>query len=328
MFSLVQIHLNAQNENLDAKIKQYTHKVDSIVTSEKQKMNAEINAWDSRLKKQEVSNERFQQEKKKIAEKYQQKMNAKIENERNLLDEITKKQVQKSIYSKSPIIKQEKTKNSIHLKSGDSSGRKEKFGNILVSYSITNLTGNDFNVFNKNSGLRIGNTHSMEIYYRRTHQLGKAKNPFFIHYGLAYRTDTYMPKKSNVFVEENDRLFLEEFEKGRLKRSKLRNVYILAPLEFSYKINKWTLGLGGYAGINTRNIIKVKYYDENDKFKKYKTVIDNGVNPYLVGGKLSLSYRGFTLFLKKDFTPVFNDKAELNYKNNVQFGIVLANIGG
>ena len=63
-----------------------------------------------------------------------------------------------------------------------------------------------------------------------------------------------------------------------------------------------------------------------ERVKKYDYTLDDGVDAFLFGGKFSLGYGGVTLFIKKDFTPIFNDKANLPNKNGIQFGIEIANI--
>ena len=191
--------------------------------------------------------------------------------------------------------------------------------------------------------MRIGNSHSVEVQFRKDKQLGSFKSPWILRYGLAYRTDTYMPKRPQVFVQNDSQLYLEDFKEGNLKRSKLRNVYLTLPIEFQLYLNPkhteydgkqyldvrkkmWKVGLGAYAGINTRSIVKVKFHNENDKFKKYDYTLDDGVNAFLFGGKFSLGYGGVNLFIKKDFTPIFNTKANLPNKNGIQIGIEIANI--
>jgi hypothetical protein len=214
-----------------------------------------------------------------------------------------------------------------------------------VGYAFANLTKDkgSFNPFENDSEMRIGNSHSVEVQFRKDNQLGSFTSPWFIRYGLAYRTDTYMPKRPQVFIQNNSELYIDDFADGRLKRSKLRNVYLTLPVEFQFYLNPkyteydgkqyldvrkkmWKVGLGAYAGINTRSIVKVKYHDTNDKFQKYDYTLDDGVNAFLFGGKFSIGYGGVNLFIKKDLTPIFNDKALLPNKNGIQIGIELANI--
>jgi hypothetical protein len=81
---------------------------------------------------------------------------------------------------------------------------------IAVSYGFLNLTSDSgsFDPFDKDSKMRVGNSHSFEIQSRRERQLGDYTSPFFIRYGLAYRSDTYMPKRPLVFSQNNENLYL------------------------------------------------------------------------------------------------------------------------
>lgn len=46
-------------------------------------------------------------------------------------------------------------------------------------------------------------------------------------------------------------------------------------------------------------------------------------NSFIFGGKLSLGYKAINLFIKKDFTPAFNDNAKINNKYGIQIGLEL-----
>lgn len=336
---------------LDNQMKSYTDKVNSIVSTEKANMKAETDKIDEAFSSGKITKAEQIAQKEMVSKRYETIINDKIENERQQLEEITKSAVKNSVYSSDTI----RNKNVVVFKnSGVSINiRKDKkqpteyinTSTISVGYAFTNLTKDkgSFNPFENDSEMRIGNSHSVEVQFRQDKQLGSFTSPWILRYGLAYRTDTYMPKRPQVFVQENSQLFLENFEEGRLKRSKLRNVYLTLPIEFQLYLNPkyteydgkqyldvrkkmWKIGVGAYAGINTRSIVKVKYYDEGSKFQKYDYTLDDGVNAFLFGGKFSLGYGGVNLFIKKDFTPIFNSKANLPNKNGIQIGIEIANI--
>ncbi len=336
---------------LDNQMKSYTDKVNSIVLTEKANMKAETDKIDEAFSSGKITKAEQIAQKETVSKRYETIINDKIENERQQLEEITKSAVKNSVYSSDTI----RNKNVMVFKnSGVSINiRKDKkqpteyinTSTISVGYAFTNLTKDkgSFNPFENDSEMRIGNSHSVEVQFRQDKQLGSFTSPWILRYGLAYRTDTYMPKRPQVFVQENSQLFLENFEEGRLKRSKLRNVYLTLPIEFQLYLNPkyteydgkqyldvrkkmWKIGVGAYAGINTRSIVKVKYYDEGSKFQKYDYTLDDGVNAFLFGGKFSLGYGGVNLFIKKDFTPIFNSKANLPNKNGIQIGIEIANI--
>jgi len=338
---------------LDSQMKTYTEKVNSIVSTEKANMKVETDKIDEAFSSGKITKAEQIAQKEEVSKKYETIINEKIENERTQLEDITKTAVTNSVYN----TKVDTTYNknvmvfgtsglSIKIKKKDKSPKEYiNQSSLSVGYAFANLTKDkgSFNPFENDSEMRIGNSHSVEVQFRKDRQLGSFTSPVILRYGLAYRTDTYMPKRPQVFVQENSQLFLENFEKGRLKRSKLRNVYLTLPIEFQLYLNPkyteydgkqyldvrkkmWKIGVGAYAGINTRSIVKVKYYNGNDNFKKYDYTLDDGVNAFLFGGKFSLGYGGVNLFIKKDFTPIFNDKANLPSKNGIQFGIEIANI--
>lgn len=349
----------AQNtEYQEKQIKAYTKKIDSIVMAEKQLMMKEIQL----LEQKKLSKEEYRAEKQKIAGRFGKIINEKISAEINFLNEITREKVnqalKKGVDSTSNCNSEDA--NKVELRFG---GRKHYYNpkvendkkyfpkslyssGVVVNYSFLNLTQNaqSFNPFDNNSMMRIGNSHSVEIWARKNKQLGSRMSPVFIHYGIAYRSDTYMSKKPYIFAENGDNIELQEFQEGRLKRSKFRNTYFTLPVEFSWVLNpqyktdekygtylkpnknEFRIGVGAYAGVNLRSIIKVKYYDENNNFEKYKNITDNGVNSFLFGGKVSASYGGLVLFLKKDFTPIFNSNTNMPAKNAVHLGIELNNL--
>lgn len=336
---------------LDNQMKSYTEKVNDIVRVEKFYMKSETDKIDEAFTLGKITKAEQIAQKESVAKKYETIINDKIENEREQFDEITKTAVSNSVYNTS----RDTLKNQVVLGPGGISikiKKKDKSpkdyinqSSLSVGYAFANLTKEkgSFNPFENDSEMRIGNSHSVEVQFRKDKQLGSFTSPWILRYGLAYRTDTYMPKRPQVFVQENSQLFLEDFEEGRLKRSKLRNVYLTLPIEFQLYLNPkyteydgkqyldvrkkmWKVGVGAYAGINTRSIVKVKYYNEDDKFRKYDYTLDDGVNAFLFGGKFSLGYGGVNLFIKKDFTPIFNNKANLPNKNGIQIGIEIANI--
>lgn len=335
-----------EQPDFEEKIRQYSRKIDSIVSAEKNMMIKEIDS----LERLNYEQEWFFKEKRNIAQKYEQRINRKVSIERQLLDELTKERVKTSVMQAQ---EQEKGLPTIHIGNGKIRyGKKEKdytpegYG-LSVSYGFLNLTNSNvsFDPFENYSQMRIGNSHSFELQMRRVKQLGNKTIPFLIAYGLAWRSDTYMPKRPLVFDISTQEIGLNEFMLGKLKRSKFRNNYLTFPVDFQWVLNpqytdvnsvktldlrksgQWRLGVGLYTGIKLRSLSKVKYYDHNGKFDKYQTKADSGVTPFLFGGKFSLSYNSLTLFLKKDFTPVFDNQAQIPSKYGIQIGLEIINLG-
>lgn len=333
----------------DDQIQTYKSKIDSIVTVEKIKMNNEMDLADTDYEKGTISEEQKMERKKSIAKKYEAIINQKVDEQSNQFQNLTKEMATESVFRKNTdtlknsntiIITNNKSLISVSTNDEKNPTAQLKKNDLSVTYGFLNLTENagSFNPFESDSQMRIGNSHSFEIQARKERQLGNFESPIFIRYGLAYRSDTYMPKNPLVAEQSESILFLNQFDQGRLKRSKLRNVYLTFPVEFQWVLNpqyadyegkryldnqkkQFKIGLGAYAGVRLRSIAKVKYYNENDKFDKYSFKVDNGVNSFLFGAKFSISYGGFNIFIKKDLTPIFNDDAIIHSKNGIQIGV-------
>lgn len=342
----------AQND-VETNLQNYQTKIDSIVTSEKLKMNKEMDVVDDDFENAKINNDQKMALKQQIAEKYEKIINEKVDAESENFQNLTKEVAKKSVFQKENdtmkdfrIVVNNKSIVSINHKKKNNPASYLKSNSLAMSYGFQNLTENagSFNPFEDSSKMRIGNSHSFEIQARRERQLGNYESPFFIRYGLAYRSDTYMPKKALVTEQNEENIFLSNFDKGTLKRSKLRNVYLTFPVDFQWVVNpiyvdfegkryldnqkkQFKIGLGAYAGIRLRSVAKVKYYKENGKFDKYDFTLDNGVNSFIFGAKFSISYAGFNLFIKKDLTPIFNDNAILPNKNGIQIGIDILDLG-
>ncbi len=232
---------------LDSQMKSYTEKVNTIVSEEKENMKTETDKIDQAFAAGKITKAEQISQKEDISKKYETLINDKIENERQQLEDITKTAVTNSVYNSR--LDTIRNKNVLILGTNGFSVRiknKEKspadYANsstLSVGYAFANLTKDkgSFNPFENDSEMRIGNSHSVEVQFRKDNQLGSFTSPWFIRYGLAYRTDTYMPKRPQVFIQNNSELYLDDFADGRLKRSKLRNVYLTLPVEFQFYLN-------------------------------------------------------------------------------------------
>lgn len=356
ILALLSSFVSAQT-TLETQIKNYSESIENMMAKEKSKMKSEIQQLEEAYEQGKISKEELVSEKAKISEKYETIINDKIESQRSKMDSITKSTVVASVFGISTKNNTQNNKNysistgfidiDVNTKNGEKKNPKDLINtsSLSLNYGLLNLTKEkgSINPFEEDSQMRIGNSHSFELQFRRDLQLGSTSSPWFLRYGFAYRTDTYMPKRPLVFVQNQQDLSLENFENGKLKRSKLRNVYLTLPVEFQFLINPkyteyegqsyidgrkktWKIGVGAYAGLNTRSIVKVKYYNPEGKFDKYQYTLDEGVNSFLFGGKLTLGYGSLNLFIKKDFTPIFNDKAQISHKNGIQVGIELVNL--
>lgn len=190
----------------------------------------------------------------------------------------------------------------------------------------------------------------MNIVYNSTlavkyeNQLGHFTSPVFYNIGLGIRTDRYEAKGNNAFLQRNNKLMLEDFSKGELDESIIRNTYIFVPIDFRFVLNpqyteykgvkyldntkpQLSLIAGVYGGANIGSRMITKYSNVNSSNVMDQERVMQGVNDFIVGGKLGIGYRGFNVYIQKDFNPLFNNDALLKSKNGFQVGIEIANIG-
>ena len=78
-------------------LKTYSHKIDSIVVSEKSKMNAELDQVDRNYKDKRISAEEKQKQRVEIASKYEQIINDKVTAQQSELENATKEMVKNAV---------------------------------------------------------------------------------------------------------------------------------------------------------------------------------------------------------------------------------------
>ncbi|WP_390456423.1 hypothetical protein, partial [Chryseobacterium sp. Alg-005] len=90
-----------QQESLNMRINNYTIKIDSIVSSEKKKMNEELDIIDKDFKDGKISAEEKKSHSHEIALKYETIINEKVDAQKESFEEITRERVRKSVFGKS-----------------------------------------------------------------------------------------------------------------------------------------------------------------------------------------------------------------------------------
>ncbi|KQK25804.1 hypothetical protein AR438_09425 [Chryseobacterium aquaticum] len=340
-------YANAQeNSHTDIQIKKYSKRIDSIVVSEKAKMNDELNTLDENFKANKLSSEEKQKQRNEIASKYEQIINSKVDDEKANLEIATKEIVKNAVLgngqSNYAIIVGED--NAILSFRDPKKTKKELLNaydvNLAFGFIDLNKSASSLSVGGKDSDMRFGKSASTDFEFRITKQFGKLTSPVFYRFGFGYRGDTFVPKNSQVFLQENDEISLTDFTLGKLKKSRFVNHYLVVPLDFVFVLNpKYTVengerildnskgnfrvSAGVYGGVRVLSQNQIIYKNADDRRVRITETINEGTNNFLFGGKVALGYGGFNIFVKKDFTPIFNDDARLGNKYGFQIGIEL-----
>ncbi|KQT17324.1 hypothetical protein ASG31_07885 [Chryseobacterium sp. Leaf404] len=337
------------NKNIHSEMDVYTKKIDSIILSEKMKMNIELDQLDKDFNGKSSAEEK-QKRKAEIAERYQNILNEKIENEKGSLEDSTKEMVRNIILNPD-----KRYSLGIDPQSGllGIFNKRVKLPKdylhsvrLTASFVSPSLTSEDkpFGFYNKDSDVkRASNNLSAYATLRYENQLGKFTSPVFYRLGLGLRTDYFTPENNKVFAQDGKNLFLQDFAKGQLKKTLIYNTYITIPLELRWVLNpkyvdyegvkyldnrktQFYLIGGFYSGIRTRSAIYNKYSTDYTKKIVERERVMVGVNNFIAGAKIGVGYGGVALFIQKDFTPTFNNDALLNNKYGIQIGLELVSV--
>lgn len=340
----------AFSQEVRPELRSYSKKVDSIVVSEKSKMNLELDDLDKNYRENKISADEKQKQRTEIAMKYEEIINEKINSQKEELENATKGIVKDAVMGRSGKQSIELLAQNNALLTLNTSGNKTKKDllrttDFNIGFGFMNLTksSSSLAIGNKESGIRAGNSMSSQMELRMTRQIGSLVSPVFYRIGLGYRSDSFSPKKTTIFTQDKNELSISDFNtfaEGSLKKSYLKNHYFLVPIDFVFVLNpKYTvennekmldnskgnfrISAGVYGGVRFLTQNYIIYKNEENNRVKYRENIPDAVNAFLFGGKLSLGYGPLNIFVKKDFTPIFNDQAKINNKYGVQIGLEL-----
>lgn len=331
-----------EHKTVRSEVDVYSRKIDSIIISEKRKMNIELDQLDDEFKGKTTTDEK-QKKKTEIAEKYEKSINEKIENEKGVLEDSTKEMVKNLVLN--PDAKYSFRFEPHSGKIGFSGRRvklpKDYLHSVKLSMSFVgaNLTSKDepFRFFSKDSDVKSQAYNAINFALRYENQLGGFTSPFFYRIGIGTRTDYFTPKYGKVFAQDNQSLFIQDFTKGNLKRTSINNTYIMLPVELRWVLNRkyteyegvkyvdnrqsqfYILG-GLYGGVRAGSVIYNKYSTEYSKRIVERETVTKGLNDFIFGGKFGIGYGAVALYIQKDFTPTFNNDAMLSKKYGLQVG--------
>lgn len=329
----------------EGQMKIYSKKIDSIIVSEKTNMNIELDALEKSFKENRFSAEERQKKKTEVAQKYEQIINQKVDSQKQRLEDATRELVKNSVMGKGNVFEIGFVQNNALLSTKSWKTTKKdllKGDDINFSFGFTNLTKNagSLDLANKSSEVMFGKSTSLVFEYRATRQLGELTSPVFYRVGLGFRNDNYKLADSKVFTQQNGQITLNDFTAGYLRNSRISVNYITVPVDFVFVLNpKYTVennekildnskgnfrvSAGVYGGVKfySQNMINYKNFEGHKA--SYRENVNGSTNNFLFGGKLSVGYGALNVFVKKDFTPIFNDNANINNKYGIQIGVEL-----
>ncbi|MCI3937448.1 PorT family protein [Chryseobacterium aahli] len=294
------------------KIEEYSMKINEIIQEEKNLMEAELLA----LQTKSLDKAEFDKQKSQIADNYSEKIDQRIESLGFDLDNVIQKQVRFSLLN-SDVTSNEELKAKLMKKF-----RPTKDFSGYFTYGIMNLT-NDLpdNDLDKN----MGYASNLEFGLKFNYQFSRT-SPWGLTSGIGFSWRTLRPDNNMIFAKDaNAGVYLANYG-GDVDKTKLRTGYIMVPLGIQYNFSKlknagmdvqyrpysdgFRVAANMYGGVkmSTNNIVRGDGPDFRDR-GNYQ------VNPFVYGAQFTVSYDNISLFVKKDFSNFFkgnhfeNDKA-------------------
>lgn len=286
------------------KVEEYAAKINTIIQEEKKLMEEELLV----LQAKNLDKADFDREKAKIADRYSEKMDKRIEELGFDLDDVIQKQVRYSLLN-TDVTSKEELKEKLLKKF-----RPTRSFTGYFSYGIMTLTNSSpDNELDKN----IGYANNLEFGLKLNYQLSRT-SPWAVTSGLGFSWRTVRTDNNMFFTKSADQGVALSQYGGSLDKSKLRTGYIIVPLGMQYNFSKlknggmdvqyrsyytgFKIGANVYGGVkmSTNNIVKGNDGEMRDR-GNYQ------VNPFVYGAQLTVSYNSFSLFVKKDFSNFFKD---------------------
>ena len=316
------------NQTFEAKARIIGEKIEKITTEEKATLKIEVEEVNVQLEKGTITKEQADEKKKKLAEARATIIENRIAVAQEELKDLVQAKVDGKLaeYSKKHSISFNwKTKNDTVQKS-----EKRTTSQFVFATGVNNLAtdgkvaGSDF---------RYWGSHFYEWGTTYNTRLLKNNNLLHLKYGYSVMYNNLRPTDNRVFVKNGNQTDLQ-VNGTKLDDSRLRNVYLVAPLhlEFDFSKNKSKdgkaffqshqsvrLGLGGYAGlrIKSKQFQKFEDIDGNDITVKEKG--DFNVNNFVYGVSAYLGYKETSLYVKYDLNPMFENNAVK--QNNISLGV-------
>ena len=162
----------------------------------------------------------------------------------------------------------------------------------------------------------------------------KNSNLIRLKYGLSFQWNKIGIKDDKYFVQDGNTTSLNDFEYD-LKKSQLRITNLVVPVHFEFgpskkivhddyfrysTIDKFKIGIGGYAGVNIGTRQKLKYKVDGAKIKD-KTKADFNATDFVYGLSGYIGFDVISLYAKYDLSPMF--EGQTIEQNNISLGFRL-----
>ena len=204
---------------------------------------------------------------------------------------------------------------------------------FVFAFGLNNLvTDGDSNSL-ENSDFKTWNSRFVEWGFTFNSRVFKENNLLHFKYGLSLMYNNLRPTDNRYFVKEGNLTTLQTFGDD-LRENKFRTSMIVLPLhlefDFTPKIvgedgvsrfrthKSFRLGIGGFGGLNYQSTQKLRYEEDDIRFKN-KQKGDFNVSTFVYGLSGYLGYRSTSLYVKYNLNSLFKNNP--NDQNNISLGL-------
>lgn len=196
--------------------------------------------------------------------------------------------------------------------------------NILTDGSLKSLD---------NNGIKAGTSRFYEWGVTWKTRLSETSPLLNLKYGLSLTYNNLRPDDNTYFVKSGDQTLLQEHPKSLYNEPYFRTTNLVIPIHMEFDFSKkiirddqkivktqkgFRVGIGGYAGINTR-AKQILEYKEDGLRTSILTKGNYNTSTFVYGVSGYIGYKSFSLYSKYDLSPIFaNNPID---QNNVSVGL-------
>jgi hypothetical protein len=321
------------NQTFEKQAKDIAINIENITKEEKTELKKEVDAVNDQLADGTITKEEAESKKAVLAQAKAINIETRVAKEQKKLVDLVQMKVDGQITDVDTLKKP--TKFILKWEAGDKGYKKLKKEKRTTTQSVF--------AFGVNNLVTDGAVANSDFYYLQSRffewgitnntRVFKNHNLLHLKYGLSLIYNDISPTDNRYFVPDANNQTNLEFFSYKLKDSRFRNVYLVAPihLEFDFSGNKYKngssgfsthkgvrFGIGGYGGLRMKSKQKLFYEIDEDK-TRIKTKGDFNTNDFIYGVSTYLGYKETSLYLKYDLNPLFeNNSIE---QNNISLGI-------
>lgn len=330
--------VNAQ-ENFSQKVKDIAKEIINVKKEEKEILKEEVDAINEKVANNEITAEEGDKRKEAAAERSAERIEERIEVLEEQLENLVENAVEETFdedADENKVYDEETGDLKINIKpkkQKKNKGEPRTTSQAVFAIAVNTLIEDqDFSTIDNNK-FQLSNARAYEFGLSYKTRVFSKSNFLHLKYGLSLRVNNVRPNENQLFVKNGDVTSLMTDTREYTKDVYFRTAQWVVPLylefDFTKSIKKddeikfrtqksFRLGVGGYAGVNSRTRQVVHYTDDKIRYEEEATGNFN-VNNFVYGLGAYVGYKDVSLYGKLDLNDLFSENS-VAY-NNLSVGL-------